>query len=112
MMKKKKSILSFYILLLCLISGKFSGKVDHGSGLHRIFHTWETVFHCKPSMESTASGGVDRTVLRLSFEGHQPHTEAMRRLYDDHEAITFKKSIRENKRNGESGPQSHIKKPV
>ncbi len=40
-------------------------------------------------METTASGGVDRTILRLSFKGHQPDTEAMRRLYDDPEAITF-----------------------
>lgn len=40
-------------------------------------------------MESTASGGVDRTILRLSFEGHQPDTEAMRRLYDNPESITF-----------------------
>lgn len=60
-----------------------------GSGLHRIFHTWETVYHCKPAMETTASGGVDRTVLRLSYEGHQPDTEAMRRLYDNPEAIRF-----------------------
>lgn len=60
-----------------------------GSGLHRIFHTWETVYHCKPTMEVTASGGVDRTVLRLSYEGHQPDTEAMRRLYDNPDAITF-----------------------
>ena len=60
-----------------------------GSGLHRIFHTWETVYHCKPTMETTASEGVDRTVLRLSYEGHQPDIEAMRRLYDNPESITF-----------------------
>lgn len=40
-------------------------------------------------MESTASRGVDRTILRLSFKGHQPDTEAMRRLYDNPESITF-----------------------
>lgn len=78
-----------------------------GSGLHRIFHTWETVYHCKPTMETRASGGVDRTILRLSFEGHQPDTEAMRRLYDDPEAITFgelgtQESTPESKRKGEN----------
>ena len=78
-----------------------------GSGLHRIFHTWETVYHCKPTMETTASGGVDRTILRLRFEGHQPDTEAMRRLYDDPEAITFgelgtQERIPESKRKGEN----------
>ena len=78
-----------------------------GSGLHRIFHTWETVYHCKPTMETTASGGVDRTILRLSFEGHQPDTEAMRRLYNDPEAITFgelgtQESTPESKRKGEN----------
>ena len=75
-----------------------------GSGLHRIFHTWETVYHCKPTMETTASGGVDRTVLRLSFEGHQPDTEAMRRLYDDPEAITFVEPGTQE--NGGSTPES------
>lgn len=58
-----------------------------GSGLHRIFHAWETVYHCKPTMETTASGGVDRTILRLSFEGHQPDIQAMRLLYDDPNSI-------------------------
>lgn len=74
-----------------------------GSGLHRIFHTWETVYHCKPTMETTATGGVDRTVLRLSFEGHQPDIQAMRLLYDDPEAITFVEPGTQE--NGENDPQ-------
>lgn len=55
-------------------------------------------------METTASGGVDRTVLHLSFEGHQPDTEAMRRLYDDPEAITFRElGTQESTQETESG---------
>lgn len=88
-----------------------------GSGLHRIFHTWETVYHCKPTMESTASGGVDRTVLRLSFEGRQPDTEAMRRLYDNPDTITFGEpgtpeskgeSTQDSQSKGESKGESNI----
>lgn len=56
---------------------------------------WETVYHCKPTMETKASGGVDRTILRLGYEGHQPDTEAMRRLYDNPETIIFKESTQE-----------------
>ena len=55
-------------------------------------------------METTASGGVDRTVLHLSFEGHQTDTEAMRRLYDDPEAITFRElGTQESTQETESG---------
>lgn len=57
-------------------------------------------------MESTASGGVDRTVLRLSFEGHQPDTEAMRRLYDNPEAITFGEFV--TTENGDNAPNSKV----
>jgi len=64
-----------------------------GSGLHRIFHTWETVYNCTPKMEVTASGGVDRTVLRLDFEGHKPDIEAMRTLYDHPEQIRFEGEV-------------------
>lgn len=52
-----------------------------GSGLQGIFKTWEAVYHCSPKLETTTSGGVDRTTLSLDFEGHQPDIEAMKVLY-------------------------------
>lgn len=80
-----------------------------GSGLHRIFHTWETVYHCKPTMETTASGGVDRTVLRLSFEGHQPDIQAMRLLYDDPDSIEILDGTQESTtENGANTTESTI----
>lgn len=53
-----------------------------GSGLQGIFKTRQSVYHCAPKLEVTTSGGVDRTVLALPFEGHQPDIEAMKPLYD------------------------------
>ncbi len=54
-----------------------------GSGLQGIFKTWQSVYHCAPKLEMTTSGGVDRTILTLGFEGHQPDIEAMKLLYDN-----------------------------
>lgn len=52
-----------------------------GSGLQGIFKTWQSVYHCAPKLEVTATGGVDRTTLTLEFRGRQPDIPAMRRLY-------------------------------
>ena len=54
-----------------------------GSGLQGIFKTWQSVYHCAPKLEVTTSGGIDRTILILGFEGHQPDLEAMKLLYDN-----------------------------
>ncbi len=53
------------------------------SGLQGIFKTWQSVYHCAPKLEMTTSGGIDRTILTLGFEGHQPDIEAMKLLYDN-----------------------------
>lgn len=61
-----------------------------GSGLQGIFRTWETVYHCSPKLEVTTSGGIERTILSLDFEGHQPDIEAMKRLYGNYNEIRKK----------------------
>lgn len=72
-----------------------------GSGLQGIFKTWRSVYHCAPKLETTTSGGVDRTTLTLGFEGHQPDIEAMKLLYDQPDELIEADSTQESK--GEKG---------
>lgn len=70
-----------------------------GSGLQGIFNTWRRVYHCDPRLESSSSGGVDRTTLILDFNDNQPDIAAMAQLYGDTEnqweAGEPQKSVRE-----------------
>lgn len=68
-----------------------------GSGLQGIFKTWEYVYHCAPKVEVSTSGGVDRTMLTLSFNGHQPDIEAMKHLYPIPEEFSEVSSVQESK---------------
>jgi len=80
-----------------------------GSGLQGIFKTWQSVYHCAPKLEMTTSGGVDRTILTLGFEGHQPDIEAMKLLYDNPDELIEVSDTPESK--GESkGETNYITK--
>lgn len=59
------------------------------------------MYHCAPKLETTTSGGVDRTTLTLGFEGHQPDIEAMKLLYDQPDELIEADSTQESK--GEKG---------
>lgn len=67
-----------------------------GSGLQGIFKTWQNVYHSIPKLEVTTSGGVDRTVLTLAFEGHQPDIEAMKQLYGNSDDLIEVSDTRES----------------
>ncbi len=67
-----------------------------GSGLQGIFKTWQSVYHSIPKLEVTTSGGVDRTVLTLAFEGHQPDIEAMKQLYGNSDDLIEVSDTRES----------------
>lgn len=80
-----------------------------GSGLQGIFKTWQSVYHCAPKLEVTTSGGIDRTILTLGFEGHQPDIEAMKLLYDNPDELIEVSDTPESK--GESkGETNYIAK--
>lgn len=67
-----------------------------GSGLQGIFKTWQNVYHSIPKLEVTTSGGVDRTVLTLAFDGHQPDIEAMKQLYGNSDDLIEVSDTRES----------------
>lgn len=67
-----------------------------GSGLQGIFKTWQNVYHNTPKLEVTTSGGVDRTVLTLAFDGHQPDIEAMKQLYGNSDDLIEVSDTRES----------------
>lgn len=77
-----------------------------GSGLQGIFKTWESVYHHAPKLEVSTSGGVDRTTLTLSFNGHQPDIEAMKLLYPIPEEFSEVSSVQESKE--ESGNKVQV----
>jgi len=67
-----------------------------GSGLQGIFKTWQNVYHSIPKLEVTTSSGVDRTVLTLAFDGHQPDIEAMKQLYGNPDDLIEVSDTRES----------------
>lgn len=77
-----------------------------GSGLQGIFMTWESVFHCTPKLKVSSSGGIDRTILSLNFEGRQPDIESMKRLYGDFGKTGTQKYIQETEDKGGSIQES------
>lgn len=82
-----------------------------GSGLQGIFKTWQSVYHCEPKLEATASGGVDRTTLTLGFEGHQPDIEAMKLLYGNPEDLIEVSDTQESKGESKGKINSNVQNP-
>lgn len=83
-----------------------------GSGLQGIFKTWQSVYHCAPKLEVTTSGGVDRTILTLGFEGHQPDIEAMKLLYDNPDELIEVNSTQDSTQENEQKGYTIVSEPA
>lgn len=59
-----------------------------GSGLNSILHIWNKVYHTDAYIAEKI-GEVDRTILSLPFDGNAQDVDAMLKLYDDFDNLSF-----------------------
>lgn len=82
-----------------------------GSGLNGIMHIWKTVYHTDANI-SDQSGEVQRTVLTLPYDGHEPDVNAMLDLYDDSEDLIFDAANDKTATNDSGGDKTYDKTAI